>query len=235
MQASKQACKADSPCVLEFPGLGVVPNVRTRLFVWTKEQQDRSSLVLCRAKNTWNQTCRGIAVSNCPESSLPPVSSADSRRLGRSCRPTTWTVPGRSGEREISREDPNDLQAELPSVEETPIGRGRRRDGISEGKGGRSWCGWSQTTPHGLYWPLFRDDWKPPVKLHKQPKQPAPAPLPRPASPEEEAEMLRRIKEEAAAFRCKVNECNSKKPTLKWRQLLWSWNNRAARRPECRQ
>jgi hypothetical protein len=61
----------------------------------------------------------------------------------------------------------------------------------------------------------LRDDWKPPVKLHKQPKQPAPAPLPRPASPEEEAETLRRIKEEAAAFRCKVNECNSKKPTLK--------------------
>lgn len=61
----------------------------------------------------------------------------------------------------------------------------------------------------------LRDDWKPPVKLHKQPKQPAPAPLPRPPSPEEEAEMLRRIKEEAAAFRCKVNECNSKKPTLK--------------------
>jgi plasmid replication initiation protein len=50
----------------------------------------------------------------------------------------------------------------------------------------------------------LRDDWQPAMKRRKEDKRPTPTVLPV-TSPEEEAEMLKRIKEEAAAFRQKVN------------------------------
>jgi hypothetical protein len=140
MQASKQACKADSPCVLEFPGLGVVPNVRTRLFVWTKQQQDKTDLRLSYVEQKTPGTKRveallfRIAPNPHCHRLLAPIPDASEEAACQ--QPELF--PGDQESEKYLEELQTTFKLSSPRFEETPIGRGRPRDGISEGKGGRS-------------------------------------------------------------------------------------------------